>query len=189
MSPGRRRMAGLHASQEVRLGCQAGDRLGGRWVWASEGCTHHRPHVSCFSLLPRRSWQALCTNPGDQPSNSQPCHSAPHAGPSPPSPLALSPLATVWQGAHRPTQSLPLRPCPPFPAHLEANGSWGPIESSCPFIAFGSKVSLGAPRSRLPVGSLERGQGQKGYRSWAVCPPSTSSHRPDEHQAQGQRGN
>lgn len=41
---------------------QAGDWLGGGgggW-WAREGRTHHRPHVSRFSLLPRGSRQALC---------------------------------------------------------------------------------------------------------------------------------
>lgn len=57
--------------------CQAGDRLGGRWIRVSEGHTHHRSHVSCFSLLSRRSWQALCTDPVISPSNTQPLSLSP----------------------------------------------------------------------------------------------------------------
>lgn len=42
----------------------AGWGVGGREEgdWTGEGHTHHRPYVSCFSLLPRGSWQALCRN-------------------------------------------------------------------------------------------------------------------------------
>lgn len=96
----------------------------------------------------------------------------PTAGPVP-CPHLPSPHRVTGRALTDPPRAL-LSGSVPIPAHLEANGSRGPIESSCPFVTFGSKVSLGPPSSRLPISSLEQGQGQND-RSRVMCPPSINS--------------
>jgi hypothetical protein len=40
------------------------------WTGVSRDHTHHRTHISCFSLFPRGTWQTLCRytkyKPNDQ---------------------------------------------------------------------------------------------------------------------------